>query len=122
MIFIKGTKQEIFDTVVKHLAQQKRRSVIPNTNICMYRSEEGLKCAIGCLIPDEEYNPEMENKAASRIVKSADNILGMNNLLDALQAAHDNNTNVENLQFDLRRTSDSYELNPDSISQITEWS
>lgn len=29
---------------------------------CQYRSPEGLKCAIGCLIPDEIYSPAMENK------------------------------------------------------------
>ena len=56
--------QETFTTVATHLLTQRRRSIarlagqaIPS---CAYRGEEGLRCAVGCLIPDEEYRPEFE--------------------------------------------------------------
>jgi hypothetical protein len=61
------TDQEIFDTVAKHLIAQGKQSLLPQVagdseyNGCAYRGENGTKCAIGCLIPDELYNPIIEN-------------------------------------------------------------
>jgi hypothetical protein len=51
------TPQEIFDTVIAHLLQQGKQS---KSDVCLYRSDDGLKCAIGALIPDSEYDPDME--------------------------------------------------------------
>jgi hypothetical protein len=53
------TDQEIFDTVAKHLLAQGERAITEN-GACAYRGVEGRKCAIGCLIPDEVYDPNME--------------------------------------------------------------
>ena len=53
------TIQEIFDTVAVHLLKQGVRSVDLN-NVCLYRGPNGLKCAVGALIPDELYAPEIE--------------------------------------------------------------
>ena len=52
------TKQEIFDRVARHLLTQKKHAMIDDT--CAYRTPDGLKCAIGCLIPDELYTPKIE--------------------------------------------------------------
>lgn len=52
-------KQEIFDAVAIHLFKQgvqSRAEVGP----CLYRTKEGLKCAVGALIPDELYDPSMD--------------------------------------------------------------
>lgn len=55
------TNQEIFDTVAVHLLTQNKRATKANcSTTCQYRTSEGLKCAVGCLIPDEKYTPEME--------------------------------------------------------------
>lgn len=51
--------QEVFDKVATHLLTQKKRS-IDSKKGCLYRGPDGLKCAVGCLIPDEEYDPVME--------------------------------------------------------------
>lgn len=58
--------QEIFDKVVTHLRKQggKARDY---EGVCMYRTKTGLKCAAGCLIPDEEYDPRMEGKTSNRV-------------------------------------------------------
>lgn len=57
------TAQEIFDKVVDHLRRQGKKARSASGR-CMYRthSNEGtiLKCAIGCLIPDDEYSSKME--------------------------------------------------------------
>lgn len=51
-------RQEIFDKVATHLLTQMKKS--SDTVRCWYRSPEGLKCAIGCLIPDHLYNKSIE--------------------------------------------------------------
>ena len=58
------TKQEIFDHVAKHLLAQGTASLKENlTNgelSCAYRGDGGSMCAVGCLISDDEYHPDME--------------------------------------------------------------
>ena len=51
------TSQQIFDTVVDHLLTQGKQS---KSSVCMYRSADGSKCAVGALILDSEYDPAME--------------------------------------------------------------
>jgi len=57
-----NSSQEVFDKVVSHLRAQNAKSTINSGVGCAYRGENCRKCAIGCLIPDEEYNPKMEGK------------------------------------------------------------
>ena len=52
------TKQETFDEVVAHLRRQGCKA--ENDDGCAYRGDGGTKCAAGCLIPDEEYRPDLE--------------------------------------------------------------
>lgn len=53
--------QEIFDKAATHLLRQNARSLIGgHTSRCAYRGQDGLKCAVGALIPDRFYFPEME--------------------------------------------------------------
>ncbi len=58
--------QEVFDMVARHLIGQGKRSmgVVPGMGgrTCAYRGENGTKCAVGCLIPDEAYDPSIENR------------------------------------------------------------
>ena len=56
----KFTGQQIFDFVAKHLLEQNRKSMLQGN--CKYRGADGLECAAGCLIGDDEYTEEMENK------------------------------------------------------------
>jgi hypothetical protein len=53
------TKQEIYDFVVDALIAQGEQSMSPLTGVCQYRTN-GLKCAVGMLISDEDYNSGME--------------------------------------------------------------
>lgn len=56
--------QEIFDTVRTHLLAQGAQSADASSN-CMYRGPEGLRCAVGCLIPDASYDEDMEHNSIS---------------------------------------------------------
>lgn len=57
------TAQSIFDQVVEHLRKQQMQS--SDADKCRYRlvhDKETLKCAAGCLITDEEYQPWMDEE------------------------------------------------------------
>lgn len=66
MITIPETLQEIFDIVALHLMTQKEKS--RNAFLCMYRSPDGLKCAAGALIKDEEYTEDLEENGWHSLV------------------------------------------------------
>jgi hypothetical protein len=55
------TKQSIFDQVAQHLLDQGRKAYQSGVG-CVYRTKEGLRCAAGCLIPDDLYDPRMDNR------------------------------------------------------------
>lgn len=94
-------KQEIFDKVANHLLKQNERSekLIAELNgfegtACMYRGPNGLKCAAGCLIPDELYNPsfELNTVCSNKMIKVFES-LGISDseliFLNDLQLIHD---------------------------------
>lgn len=92
------TEQEIFDKVVNHLLTQNFQSMgyvgadEYDDEICAYRSSEGLKCAIGCLIPDDLYDMGMESLSISslcREFKLPDFFFENQSLLELLQYIHD---------------------------------
>ncbi len=83
--------QEIFNKVVTHLRNQNRRSVDRN-NQCVYLSSDGDQCAIGCLIPKEDYLSTMERKNVTLLFNSFhlfDNLAAHLPLLYDLQCIHD---------------------------------
>jgi len=84
--------QEIFDKVAAHLEQQRSTS-IEEGGTCMYRGAVGKMCAIGCLIPDDKYNRQMEYQGVTGPdVKPVLEELGLyehKKLLDDLQILHD---------------------------------
>jgi len=51
--------QEAFNQIVSHLRLQKVKSFSSNGR-CAYRGINNLKCAVGCLIPDDQYSFLME--------------------------------------------------------------
>lgn len=61
-------KQEILNTVYKHLKTQGEPA-IDSEGVCTYRTYSGLKCAIGCLIPDNIYNPVFEGRGVIALYK-----------------------------------------------------
>lgn len=89
------TDQTAFNKVVKHLLKQGRTAMNDQENTCMYwrNKDTGLKCAIGCLIPKDEYHKGLEGMTAFTL--NEENKLPKSlkeldlNLLDDLQAIHD---------------------------------
>lgn len=96
--------QEIFTKVATHLLRQNKRSSNPRQSAptgdgygyCAYRGAGGTSCAVGCLIEDEHYDPEIEGESAhSRAVTAALRASGIPitpealSLLSKLQNLHD---------------------------------
>lgn len=65
------TGQEIFDSVLAHLRKQGKASVndVDDMELCQYRGPDGTSCAVGCLIPDELYDPLIENVSSIQIME-----------------------------------------------------
>jgi hypothetical protein len=59
------TLLQISEKIRDHLIKQKAKSQT-NNGACKYRNINGNMCAVGCLIPDEVYSPELEGKAMGR--------------------------------------------------------
>src|SRR5581483_1310933 len=83
-----ATAQDIFNTVALHLFTQGRPSSCKG-GYCYYRGPNGMKCAVGALIPDENYYAGMEGKSVSGITLPA-HLNAHRPLLHELQAMHDN--------------------------------
>ena len=65
------TDFDVFNYVKQHLLTQNKKSFARKDTgdisdvFCAYRSDEGLSCAIGCLIDNAHYNSRLETKSVS---------------------------------------------------------
>lgn len=81
--------QITFDTVVAGLRKQNARSVGENGG-CLFRSPSGNKCAVGMLVPDNLYNPLMDNPKSDVTVWDLDVMKEHDrDLCSALMLVHD---------------------------------
>lgn len=109
------TTQELFDRVANHLLTQNARAILDD--ICFYRSDDGLKCAVGCLIDDQHYCIGLEKKPfRNRLVfKAVEGSIGRKledeeiALLERLQWMHDCE-DVEDWPDGLRRIATDFDL------------
>lgn len=89
------THQEIFNKVARHLLTQNKKSVLFSGGSCAYRGKDGLKCAIGCLISDDDYCFAMEGNSVTTLSYDFPGlglreITEQSNLLLSFQNIHDN--------------------------------
>jgi hypothetical protein len=130
------TRQELFDAVCAHLAQQGRRSWgvserFDDAEGCLYRGPDGLRCAVGALMPDAVYRPQWENATPGAlrdtgVIEATDDAMA---LLKGLQQANDSHytdgddeTPVEGLRRRLRAAAQRHGLDAGAVELITTWS
>ncbi len=106
--------QELYNKVATHLLTQNKKSV-ENYIDCKYRGDNGLKCAIGCLIPDELYTPEFEGLKLCNLPSVLLESIGINSvscksLASDLQTIHDH-WSVNHWKSELERLAVHYDLN-----------
>lgn len=92
----KAASQKAFETIARHLLAQKRQAMDRN-GLCRYHAPDGLKCAVGAMIPVEKYRAEFEGKGVDYICnKLPDVFRGLGwPLLYALQGIHDDHSPQE---------------------------
>lgn len=83
------TNQEAFDKVIEHLIGQKWTKASQDGR-CMYRSCDGSKCAVGAIIPDDEYTSGLEGEDVYGIFGSVPSFDELDvELLSRMQGLHD---------------------------------
>lgn len=118
--------QETYDFVCTKLLEQGRPSK-NRSGACLYRSEDGAKCAAGWCIPDEKYDPEMDlmdETGVAKIVRrfGGDVFDGHDlGLLSWLQNAHDGASNDRDFRLAFstraRETAKQFALNAKVLDQ-----
>lgn len=90
------TEQEIFNIVSMHLLKQGEKSCYVCGAACVYLNDNGLKCAIGCLIPKSAYKSSIEEldiydlfNLFPEVMEAAELDEGYTDLLNDLQHTHD---------------------------------
>lgn len=107
----KTTNQAVFSFVAKHLLKQNCKST--GHWSCLYHSPDGLKCAVGALISDKDYDHRMERNDIAYLLKDRLKtfpqlrpLLRFLPMLSSLQRVHDTTdpshwkTNLENVAKD----------------------
>jgi hypothetical protein len=112
------TKQRIFNKVVNHLLTQGKKSV--DGDHCRYYSQNGNKCAVGCLIGKKYYKAGMEGMTVGTLIDSyklPDYFATHLKLLDRLQRIHDD-LPVEQWEVILTRYAEKNDLKIPAILKI----
>lgn len=112
----KEALQQVFDKAYLGLKAQGFERSHENAT-CLYRGPDGKKCAIGHVIPDEHYRPEMEGCSVLYITRWCREALpvGLRGMpaqlaLYRLQRCHDQARDPEDMQRRLVHYAEDWEL------------
>lgn len=94
-----STTEEVFEYIRHHLLTQMQQSK-NDKGACFYKNEQGLKCAAGCLIPDDMYNSNFEYKSWGSLVRQKSVPEDHIGLIQRMQYMHDE-TPVSNWKLEL---------------------
>jgi hypothetical protein len=114
MFKLPRTKQRVFNKVVRHLLTQNKASVMGV--VCRYRGRDGLMCAAGCLIPDENYDKSMESTSWVELIKNGEVPSNHKDLIYSLQRVHDM-FGVEEWPEKLNEIAKKYNLDPSYVEK-----
>lgn len=112
------TEQEVFNHVAIHLLTQNAvsRGMRPDRSgaECLYRNEDGLKCAAGCLIGDDEYVKSFEGQVWRDLIAKGLAPEAHARLINDLQFMHDR-AKPEDFEKKLRALAAEYHLNTQAM-------
>lgn len=117
MIKLPKRAQTVFNKVAIHLLKQKKKSQFGAT--CLYRSRGGLKCAAGCLIPDEQYHlvKILEGYPWNSLVRHKIVSSSHYNLISSLQQIHDTE-DLSDWKRSLYKIAMTFGLNPKILEKF----
>ena len=61
-------RQDVYNRVKAHLHSMVGPA--RDGSSCVYRGDSGSRCAVGCLIPDDKYDPAIEGLVVARIAEN----------------------------------------------------
>lgn len=115
-------RQELFDKAVQGIRDQ---GCLSKTEFggCYYRHPDNpaVRCAVGHLIPDEIYVPDMDQGSygsafdfsfTSRFSQLPASLVAEQDFLLSLQSAHDDSHDVSDFLSKAKTLADRYHLNP----------
>ena len=118
-------RQEVFNTVSRHLLTQMKQAK-NEKGMCLYQTNDNLKCAVGILIPDGHPAQNVFIELTSLIMMYPDlkEILGIKNNLDLkfltlLQVLHDTHLPVD-WRKELKKEAERFELNYEVLDEFRE--
>lgn len=90
-------RQVVYDIIRDHLMTQQKHSRAESkigSSLCAYRGHGGTMCAIGVLIPDSVYHPDLEGEGIGLLPRKVQRAIGATtggdiNFLADLQLIHD---------------------------------
>lgn len=102
-------RSEIFNYIVEHLRRQGKESKSTDHSgdqLCAYRGDGGTMCAVGCLIPDDEYRESYEGHGIHVLLSDYiphnslyERLLPHEDMLGCLQHFHDDKLSYEDGAF-----------------------
>lgn len=120
--------QQTFEKVARHLLTQNAKATDADEN-CLYRDiYTGRSCAVGCLIPEEDYTVDFEyqllylgDESKKRSTNIGDYLVKHGyaehfDLLNALQKIHDY-SDIYKWKYELIECGHQYNLNVDFIGR-----
>ncbi len=86
--------QQAFTKIVTHLRAQNRQSKDDLYRLCLYKAPNSDSCAVGCMIPDDQYSPNMEGKSLRVLMETFPDLFNewpenTINLMSSMQTVHD---------------------------------
>lgn len=121
--------QEIFDKVATHLFAQGTRCYDEEELACAYFGPNGMKCAVGALIPEPDYRGEIEGENAADALailaphsQVCADLREHEALLEELQCAHDASVNWSSTEFmrlALHKVANSANLHPFIVDTLS---
>ena len=111
-----ATEYDVVKQVGTHLLRQNKRSENVD-GVCMYRGQDGLKCAAGCLIADDEYQGRFEEESWGTLVCEMLVPESHRLIIQELQEIHDGES-PRDWAFFLRRLCDARGLDSGWIREV----
>jgi hypothetical protein len=111
------TSQQLFDKVVKHLRKQGKKSLLGDGGSgCAYHADDGLRCAVGCLITNKAYKEEIEGLSISAVIQKKilpndlnSDLAANEELLSRLQSIHDRH-DMSDWEIAFKEAAEDYKL------------
>ena len=111
MKLTKTKKQKFFNTSYAGLRDQGFN--MSEDFSCMYRSDNGRRCALGFLIPDDKYNQNIEGSGpgeVAHLIVGDDFDSDVVKFFEDLQVCHDESSSSEDMKWRLGKFAEEHNL------------